>query len=200
LRGEVNMVRLIESWGSDEQVANIASLSYGHEKAKDSERLLERLIKNNHMSVFEFAGVTFYVETSIIVQRQWMRHRHLSYLEQSLRYVKTPDLEFMINNDRFNSEDMSLLATNSFKASIEIYNMLLDNGVSAEVARSVLPLGFKTKFYTSGNLRSWLQFLQLRLANDAQEEIRTEAKQVLELLRERFPITMSIFESHLAHK
>jgi len=117
----------------------------------------------------------------------------LSYLEQSLRYVKMPEESFMIDDDRFGSKTMSILAANSFKASIEIYNMLLENGVSAEVARSVLPLGFKTKFYTSGNLRSWLQFLELRLAPTAQYEIRYEAAQVLSLLSEKFPLILKIW-------
>ncbi len=187
------MVKLIETWGSDERVANVAALSYGKESA-DTERLINKLLKLGHTSPFEFAGATFYVETSIIVQRQWMRHRHLSYLEQSLRYVKSSESKFCIEQSRFKNEESAKIAMQAVNSSIEAYRQLLSNGVSAEVARSVLPLGFSTKFYASGNLRAWLHFLKLRLAANAQEEIRAEAIQVLELLRDKFPITIEAFE------
>jgi len=187
------MVKLIETWGSDERVANVAALSYGKESA-DTERLINKLLKLGHTSPFEFAGATFYVETSIIVQRQWMRHRHFSYLEQSLRYVKNPDKDFMIDQSRFKDPELAGIAYELYVNSITVYKTLLEHGVSAEVARSVLPLGFKTRFYVSGNLREWLHFLKLRLANDAQYEIRYEAQQVLELLRQQFPITIQAWE------
>jgi len=188
------MVKLIETWGSDELVASVAALSYGKSEVKDVKKLINKLLKLGHTSVFEFAGATFYVETSIIVQRQWMRHRHLSYLEQSLRYVKSSESKFCIEQSRFKNEESAKIAMQAVNSSIEAYRQLLSNGVSAEVARSVLPLGFSTKFYASGNLRAWLHFLKLRLAANAQEEIRAEAIQVLELLRDKFPITIEAFE------
>jgi len=71
------MVKLVETWGSDEQIAKIASLSYGKEEPKNVEKLLEKLVKCGHMSVLEFAGATFYVETSIIdTNVNGWRHRH----------------------------------------------------------------------------------------------------------------------------
>lgn len=188
------MVKLIETWGSDELVASVAALSYGKSEVKDVKKLINKLLKLGHTSVFEFAGATFYIETSIIVQRQWMRHRHLSYLEQSLRYVKSSESKFCIEQSRFKNEESAKIAMQAVNSSIEAYRQLLSNGVSAEVARSVLPLGFSTKFYASGNLRAWLHFLKLRLAANAQEEIRAEAIQVLELLRDKFPITIESFE------
>jgi len=189
------MVKLIETWGSDERVASVAALSYGKSEVKDVKKLINKLLKLGHTSVFEFAGATFYIETSIIVQRQWMRHRHLSYLEQSLRYVKSSESKFCIDQSRFKNEESAKIAMQAVNSSIEAYRQLLSNGVSAEVARSVLPLGFSTKFYASGNLRAWLHFLKLRLAANAQEEIRAEAIQVLELLRDKFPITIEAFEN-----
>ena len=193
------MVELVETWGSDKLIADVSSLSYGHKESKNVENLINKLLEKGHTSVFEFAGATFYVETSIIVQRQWMRHRHLSYLEQSLRYIRHPVVKMQIPDERLSNDDVKLLMDNVVNKSAETYDELLKRGVAPELARAVLPLGMRTRFYVSGNLRSWLQFLELRLAPDAQYEIRYEAQQVLQLLCGKFPLTLNAWRRQHAY-
>ena len=193
------MVELVETWGSDKLIADVSSLSYGHKESKNVENLINKLLEKGHTSVFEFAGATFYVETSIIVQRQWMRHRHLSYLEQSLRYIRHPVVKMQIPDERLSNDDVKLLMDNVVNKSAETYDELLKRGVAPELARAILPLGMRTRFYVSGNLRSWLQFLELRLAPDAQYEIRYEAQQVLQLLCGKFPLTLNAWRRQHAY-
>jgi len=193
------MVELVETWGSDKLIANIASLSYGYKESKNPENLINKLLEKGHTSVFEFAGATFYVETSIIVQRQWMRHRHLSYLEQSLRYIRHPVVKMQLQDERLGSDEVKLLIDDIVNKSAETYEELLKKGIAPELARAILPLGMRTRFYVSGNLRSWLQFLELRLAPDAQYEIRYEAQQVLQLLCGKFPLTLNAWRRQHAY-
>lgn len=184
------MVKLIEHWGSDDRLAQIAKLSHGNKSKKNTEEMIDMLLRLGHDSVFEFAGATFKVTTSIVVQRQWMRHRHASYLEKSLRYVKADEISFGFDKGRFKTEENYNLALDVVNHAFDSYREMIKDGVPAEVARSILPLGTLTEFYVSANLRSWFNFLKLRLSNHAQKEIRNEAEQVYHLLKDVFPITM----------
>ena len=187
------MVELVETWGSDDGIAKIARLSHGNKGNSTATQLIDLLIRLGHDSVFEFAGATFYVETPIYVQRQWFRHRTASYLERSLRYTKLDNIE----TEHCRLDDIAnRLYSDSVKKSFETYKKLLDAGVPKEVARSVLPLSTKTSFYVSANLRSWFNFLKLRLDKHAQKEIRDEAMQVYTHLSNRFPITMEALNRH----
>jgi len=48
----------------------------------------------------------------------------------------------------------------------------------------------------SANLRNWMQFLELRCAPQAQEEIRLYAKAVFAILELDFPRTMKLFRGN----
>ena len=124
-------VGMIDVFGSDYHVARIARLSRGvpwevDAAAKmDSEKwskstweentkTLRFLFEQKHMTPFEFAGATFYIEAPIFVARQLMRYRCASYLERSLRYCKP----FEENEE---------------------YNKLLADGFKRERARGLAP-------------------------------------------------------------
>lgn len=185
------MIKLIDSWGSDDLIAKIAKLSHGNKSTKSTEQMIEMLVRLGHDSVFEFAGATFLVKTTIVVQRQWMRHRHMSFLERSLRYVKLDELDTSVKKERFGNEGNYSLFKMAIEETFSVYKAMLENKVPAEVARMVLPIGMNTEFYVSANLREWLHFLKHRLDDSAQYEIREEAKQVYYELSKLFPITMS---------
>jgi thymidylate synthase (FAD) len=200
-KGGIAMVRLIDYWGSDDLIAQIAKLSHGNKSKKNTEEMIDMLIRLGHDSVFEFAGATFYVKTPIVVQRQWMRHRHMSYLERSLRYVKLDDLSTSVDKNRFVKPESYKVFEEMVNQAFVVYKQLIKEGVPAEIARMVLPLGADTEFYVSANLRSWLHFLKLRLDKTAQYEIRTEAELVYAQLSEIFPVTMYLWTQYnLEHK
>src|SRR6056297_2348712 len=79
------MVKLINTYMSEKDIAEIARISTGKHKRTDEE-LIRFLINNNHTSPFEHASMTFLVEAPIYTARQWMRHRIGSYTEKSGRY------------------------------------------------------------------------------------------------------------------
>ena len=55
------------------------------------------------------------------------------------------------------------------------------------MARGILPQNLMTEFIMTGNLRNWMGFLKLRLDNHTQEEARTIAEQVKQIITSRFP-------------
>jgi thymidylate synthase ThyX len=96
-------------------------------------------------------------------------------MEKSLRHTK-PETATGMTQEYFNNY-------------LIMYEQLLNNGITKEDARQVLPLGTLTHFCVSGNLRSWLHFLDERQSSHAQKEIRELADSVAAFLMNYFPLT-----------
>jgi thymidylate synthase (FAD) len=80
---------------------------------------------------------------------------------------------------------------NSFKA----YQVLLEAGVSRELARACLPVGTYTEWYWTMNLRNLIHFLQLRCDSHSQEEARDYAKAMLQFARLVAPISLGVVKT-----
>ena len=65
--------------------------------------------------------------------------------------------------------------------------LLIQEGVAKECARFVLPLATPTRIYMTGNVRSWIHYIDLRSANGTQKEHMDVAKGVKEIFIEQFP-------------
>lgn len=85
----------------------------------------------------------------------------------------------------------SLLASEAIKGVLDsvedLYLSLLENGVARETARMILPMTTTTKLYMTGNVRSWLGFLNVRLDHHAQKEIRLLSLEIANILKELCP-------------
>ena len=90
-------VRLIDFMGSDLSVVRSARVSHnadwrsGNDTGSD-ERLINYMMKNEHMTPFESCVATFEIQAPIFVVRQWHRHRTHSHNEISARYTELPEL------------------------------------------------------------------------------------------------------------
>jgi thymidylate synthase (FAD) len=71
------------------------------------------------------------------------------------------------------------------------YLALLDSGVKAQIARSVLPNSLKTEIVMTTNMREWRHFISLRGSLAAHPQIRPLAYNVWEILMKHAP---SLFE------
>ena len=212
-------VRLVETWGSDEGIVAAARMStdgafrgWGTPEAPGDERLLARLWRDRHTSPFEQAGMSLEVRAPLFVLRQWQRHRTQSFNEESARYVAleavdyVPTLERVMSggqssaNSQASGEPVTREAATTWLQALEalqthaegVYQLGLEAGISRELARSALTVGRFSRMRASANLRNWLHFLALRLAPDAQPEIRDYARAVAGLVAEHFPRTWAI--------
>lgn len=70
----------------------------------------------------------------------------------------------------------------------KLYVGLIEAGVATECARAVLPLTTKTVIYMTGNIRSWIHFLELRDDSHAQKEAQLIAKEIKKHFIEHLPI------------
>jgi thymidylate synthase (FAD) len=180
------------------------------------EKLLRFMYENNHNSPFEFCGAVIEIQAPIFVFREWHRHRTQSYSEMSARYAPLPDVNYVPSTERLlmnastsnkqagtikGSLDINETTVNWFQSQLimeyeaqeSLYQEALKRGIPKELARIILPVGRYSKMRAQANLRNWVAFLTLRLHPDAQFEIRSYAKAVLEILSSKFPRVISLF-------
>lgn len=216
---EIGRVEYVQHMGDDLTVVNSARVSFGSEKKFVNDRdkkLINYLIKNKHTSTLEHNVITFKFTVPLFVRSQHHRHRTWSYNEISRRYTDVninfyePELfrtQHKSNRQSSNAEDLinpSILGPSYFasqavrehnRASLELFNKLLDSGVCREQARGVLPQNLYTEYYGTVNLNNLLKFIDLRIDQGAQHEIQSVAKACLDIAKTIWPITIESYSS-----
>lgn len=212
-------VRLVESMGSDLSVVRAARVSYdaawraGEDEGSDA-RLIRYLWKNRHTSPFEAVEFQFEVKAPIFVFRQWHRHRTWSFNELSARYRELPEEFYVphpakIGAQSTSNKQMRVEAARpndwaaqrireSAEAAFSTYRALLADGVPRELARSVLPVATYSHMFAKVDLRNLLGFLDLRLHEHAQYEIRVYAEAMRDLARAVAPVCIEAWEANRA--
>lgn len=203
-------VKLVEFMGGDSRVVDSARVTFGS-KSKGEERdrrLIEYLLKHKHYTPFEHSVFQFHVKCPIFAARQWQRHRWGSFNEISARYTEVKE-EFYIPQkfriqDRINkqgsvkaevknNEELLKVYEDCVRKSYGAYQELLENNVAREMARMLLPMAQYTQFYWSVNARSLLNFLSLRMDEQAQWEIQQYANAISEIFMKKMPWTWDAF-------
>lgn len=155
-----------------------------------AELFIENLREHGHWSVIEHSSFTVLICASRACLNQITRHRMFSYSQTSLRYTKLDEnADFVVPP----TVDQKIYE-NDFKVAMASYKRLLEWGTPPEDARFIVPLGIASKLTMTGNARSWNNFLELRLADGAQWEIQSIARQIADQLIEIAPNLFGDFE------
>ncbi len=161
------------------------------------EKFLNNLINIGHESPIEHISFTFGVEgVSRSLTHQLVRHRIASYSQQSQRYVKEKQFEYVIPKEIENIAPAKELFIKQMledqKTYDKLVDLLMEQGRSEkeaiEDARYVLPNAAETKVVLTMNARSLMHFFRLRTCERAQTEIRLLATEMLRLVKEVYPI------------
>ena len=184
-------------------------------------KLMKYLADHRHVSCFEHNYATMVVECPLFVARQIMRHRSFTFNETSRRYTSekmgfwVPDKwrkQSKSNKQGSLNEEVDMstpLFGEGFynvygKSNLETqpkqimescllnYEEMLSAGVCREQARALLPQSMLTRFYMTGNLRSWWSFLNSRLKGDTQYETRVIAQKMKDHLDRLWPEAMGV--------
>lgn len=205
----------------DLAIVDAARVSFmGDSKGEEADkRLLMRLLKDQHTSPFEQVQFKFRVRAPMLVYWQWIRHRTFQFQSinsQSGRYTPFEEDDFYFPQEwrrqsaknkqgsdgvidvvlgKRLSEDLDSFYRDAFT----LYKTALDQGVSKELARVFLP-GFSV-YYTwivGVNALNLMNFLRLRMAPDAQAEIRAYADCIYEkMFKPLLPWTAEAFELYV---
>ncbi len=219
-------VELVKSAAGDADVVFAARVSTLGEQtladvdadASRSGGLIRFLMRERHGSPFEHSSMTFYVQAPIFVWREHMRHRTMSYNEESGRYRVLRPVFYVPGADRRlvqigkagayefvegtpeQSELVDVEMKRSMRQSYDAYLVMLEGGVAREVARMVLPVSIYSSAYVTVNARSLMNFLSLRRAAEGshfpsypQREIEMVAEKYEEAWAQLMPITHAAF-------
>ena len=201
----------------DLAIVNAARVSFlGESKgeAKDK-KLLFYLLRNAHTSPFEMVEFKFRVRAPLVTYWQWVRHRTWNINMQSGRYTPFEENDFYVpdvwrkqakNNKQASEGTLEADADQAltkeliahYETGFKLYQQALDQGVSREMARLFLP-GFAV-YYTSVlkiDAHNLMHFLRLRMAEDAQYEIRAYAQAIYtHFFKPALPWTAEAFEQY----
>jgi thymidylate synthase (FAD) len=191
-------IELQDVMGDDLAIVNAARVSFlGDSKGDEADKkLLFYLMRHRHTSPFEQVEFKFRVRAPLLVWWQWVRHRTWHVNAQSGRYTPFQEDDFYHPTtwrrqsesnkqgsqgeiDPADAERLSAWLAEHYRRSYELYQQALGAGVAKEQARIFLP-GFAS-YYTwvcKVDAHNLMHFLSLRMAPDAQAEIRAYAQAI----------------------
>lgn len=202
----------------DLAIVNAARVSFlGESKGPEADKkLLFYLLRNAHTSPFEMVEFKFRVRAPLVTWWQWVRHRTWNMNAQSGRYTPFEEDDFYVpsawrKQSRSNKQasegelaaEQNATLTDKlvdyYQQGYKLYREALDAGVSKEMARLFLP-GFSV-YYTwiaKVDAHNLMHFLKLRMASDAQYEIRVYAQTIYnEFFKPALPWTAEAFEQYV---
>ncbi len=178
-------------------------------------KFIRGIIKSGHHSVIEHHNISARIITDRGVTHEIVRHRLVSYSQESTRYCN-------YSKDQFGSEITVILPVWFYDIDHEnimflrdhmkpgeplnahnneylewwfacqmtetAYFNLLKKGQTPQQARSVLPNSLKTEIVMTCNLREWRHFFSLRTSKAAHPQLREIAASMLLGFYEKLPV------------
>lgn len=200
----VNLLEVTEE--AEKNIVYIARVS--NPKNQDSpelSKLIKYCITHQHWSIFEHSSMTLEIETSTAIATQLLRHRSFTFQQFSQRYSDPTELGFepiawrmKSEKNRQSSLDLSepeldaklIDAWQDIRNQIlELYKNAINSGIAKECARFILPQCTTTRLYMTGNIRSWIHYIQLRIQPDTQLEHREVALLAQKIFVAELPLT-----------
>jgi len=206
---------LLDTMGSDEEVENSARISYGEgtRKVSQTRNLIRYLMRHRHTSPFEMCEVKFHLKLPIFIMRQLVRHRTANLNEYSGRYsvmsdeFYLPEGDYLAKQSTTNKQGRAEPLPNKGALQYEFnrvydnaniaYQSLLEEDLTRELARAVLPVANYTECIWKIDLHNLFHFLKLRMNLHAQREIRDYADAMYELVKPKFPLCCEAFEDYM---
>lgn len=202
----------------DLAIVNAARVSFLGESKGDEQdkKLLFYLLRNRHTSPFEMVEFKFRVRAPLVTWWQWARHRVFNFNAQSGRYTPfeendfyVPDVWRLQSKDNKQASEGEVTAEQNqelldelvkhYDEGYRLYEKALKMGVAKEQARLFLP-GFSV-YYTwiaKVDAHNLMHFLRLRMASDAQYEIRVFAEVIYEeFFKPVLPWTAEAYEKYI---
>ena len=166
-------------------------------QTQPSLKALRRCFLEKHHSVFEHISFTFKVyNISRACLAQLTRHRIASYTVESQRYNDYTKKAYraVIPYTIVDDDVAYLMMMEHIKKSQEVYESLRKRGIPAQDARFVLPEATGVNLTFTMNARELMHAFDLRLAKDAQWEIRYLFAEILKLVKPLAPKTFEAYE------
>lgn len=213
-------VRIIDYMGGEAAIVQAARVSYGAgtKRVHEDRGLIRYLMRHAHTTPFEMCEIKLHVRVPMDSWRQWIRHRTANVNEYSTRYSvaidatqRTPPDEWRVQSTASRQgsaghvplamgKQLSAAEQQLQKKAREMYESRLAAGVAREQARKDLPLSTYTEAYWKIDLHNLLHFLNLRMNEHAQQEIRAYATVIGEKIVAKWvPMVWEAFLDYRRH-
>ena len=186
-------------------VARVSNPSNQHSN-DTADKLINYLMRHKHWSPFEHYYLTLEIECPKDIAIQLLRHRSFTFQEFSQRYANANQMGYVERecrlqdaSNRQNSietEDYELAKwwaiqqEYNFKNAIARYNAAIEYGIAKEQARVLLPIGnIMSRLYVTGNIRSFIHYLTVRLDPTTQKEHRQLARAIYDEINKVFDLS-----------
>ena len=169
------------------------------DQSKQAE-FIKEIVKSGHETPLEHVSMSFAVEgVSRTCTHQLVRHRLASYSQQSQRYVKEFDFDYIvppsIKQDKKLLEIFESTMRHIQDSYVSIVNMLRQKGKKSEScyedARFLLPGAAETKIVVTMNCRELIHFFKVRCCTRTQWELRRLAGAMRDICKKAIP---AVFE------
>lgn len=203
-----------------------ASYGKGTKSVNQDRGLIRYLVSHFHTTPLEMVEFKFHLKMPIFVMRQHVRHRMASINEYSGRYSVMNDEFYIPDRSRLQAQSSTNkqgsgdtlgdleaeIALNTIqRVSAEnyldylsligdehgrSYGLVNPQGLTRELARTVLPINNYTELYWKIDLKNLLHYINLRADSHAQWEIQQFANIFAEFVRAKCPLAYEAFEDY----
>jgi thymidylate synthase (FAD) len=192
-----NTVELLGYYGSDEIIACSAWTSTSRELTDEKKQRIPKLINmlwsEGHETPFEKGTVHFLVNCDIASHIHLLKHRIASINAESARYKELKEDKYYLPEDWRSKgywkqyaelEEFTKKSNELYHKALEHWTPVLGRKRAKETARFFKTYNSQIQADVQFNMRSFANFLKLRMSEDAQVEIRNIAANMLELVRD----------------
>ena len=169
---------------------------------ESARKFIKSILDMGHHSVIEHEYMTVRFICDRGVTHELVRHRLAAYTQESTRYCNYSKGKFggeiTVIEPYFWRQAVQEIDAKKLclyerwkKACLDAegsYLRLLDEGASAQEARSVLPNSLKTEIVVTANLREWRHIFKMRTAQDAHPQMREIMVPLLKEVQKRVSV------------
>lgn len=177
---------------SVEYYARVSHRSEDKQSDTSWKRFIESVVlQHGDWSVTEHEKVTVEIITDRGITHELVRHRIGSYTQESTRFVnyeKKGEIN-VICPFTVNIEDRVYIAwKHAIGEAAREYQYLLNEGVTPQLARSVLPNALASKIVITYNLRNWRHFFIMRCTKESHPQMREVTIPLLKEFQRLIPL------------
>ena len=163
------------------------------EDGESAKKFVAMILKRGHESVLEHYSISVRVICDRGVTHEIVRHRINAFSQESTRYCNYGADKF--GNEITVIEPRPFLPDREYSVWLDAmhlaekyYMMLIERGVSPQIARSVLPNSLKTEIVWTANLRQWRHIFKLRTSKAAHPQMREIMIPLLQEFKDKIPV------------
>lgn len=161
--------------------------SPGSSGSNSANEFIRMLQKNGHHAMLEFGYAVAFIVADRGFTHELVRHRLASFAQESTRWCNYSKGKFgetiTVIEQPGLTEHQEFWWKKAMQSSERYYLCLINEGVPAQIARSVLPIGLKAEIVIGCNLREWKHIFTLRTKPNCHPIMKSVISEIEDLFK-----------------